>query len=105
MEYALHWALKRNQPARVRTSNFWKECTMKKIVALTAALAFLTASASFAAEETPTAAPTDQKAMEKAPVKKAEHHVKKHYHHHVKKHEVAKVEKKAEAPAEAPAAE
>ena len=79
---------------------------MKKIVALTAALTFLTASASFAAEEAPAGAvaPAAQQTVEKAPMKKAEHHYKKH--HHAKKLEATKAEKKVETPAaEAPAAE
>ncbi|MCE5393824.1 MAG: hypothetical protein JJ693_04405 [Acidithiobacillus sp.] len=75
---------------------------MKMIVAITAALSFLTASAAFAAEEAPAAGADEmaKPAMEKHEVKK--HHVSKH---HVKKHhEMKKQEPMKAAEPAAPAA-
>jgi hypothetical protein len=81
---------KRHRRTRKLEPLFEESLPMKKIVALTAALSFLTATAAFATE-VPAAAKAPEKTMEhKAPVHKA---VEKKAEH--KKIEHKKVEKKA----------
>ncbi len=89
------------RPAFAVDHHLFGELFMKKIVALSVALSFLTASSAFAAEAAaPAAEQGSEMAAQKAPEKKMEH---KSYHHHKNTHHKKAMEKKEEAKEAAPA--